>query len=174
MAHSCFRRGATSAIVMKRRFTLWRIPPAGVSFLFATCSGSYWLPFSFVLSIFSWRISSIICYCECYSDCSTSMKTFALSVGTLGCGWGSTPILLTPSVWLGCCWWGVFGLDSACKGTTLLFRVVLDFGGICLWGLLSLSASQLPNGVTNLNVVGLFVILGLDYLLLYWRPKYSG
>ena len=43
-----------------------------------------------------------------------------------------------------------------------MFRVVLDFGGIVCEGfrLLSLSISQLPNKVANLNVVGLFEIVG--------------
>ena len=36
------------------------------------------------------------------------------------------------------------------KGTALMFCVVLDLGGICLRGLLSLPASQLLNGVANL------------------------
>ena len=36
------------------------------------------------------------------------------------------------------------------EGTVLMFRVVLDFGGICLRGLLSLSVPQLPSGVANL------------------------
>ena len=81
----------------------------------------------------------------------------ALSVGILGCGWGSAPILLIPSAWLGCCGWDFVGRDSACKGTTLIFRVVLDFRGIACEGfcLLSLFASQLPSKVANLNVVGL-------------------
>ena len=78
------------------------------------------------------------------------MKMLALSIGILGYGWGLAPITLAPSAWLGYCWWGVVGLDSACKGTALIFRVVLDFGGICLRGLLSLSASQLLSGVANL------------------------
>ena len=80
------------------------------------------------------------------------MKTLALSVGILGYGWGSTPILLAPSVWLGYCWCGVVGLDSACEGTALMFRVILDFRGIACEGfcVLSLSVSQLPSGVINL------------------------
>ena len=78
------------------------------------------------------------------------MKMLALSVGILGCGWGPAPTSLAPSAWLGCCWWGVIGLDFACEGISLIFHVVLDFGGICLRGLLSLSASQLPSGVANL------------------------
>ena len=41
-----------------------------------------------------------------------------------------------------------------------MFCIVLDLGGICLRGLLSLFAFQLPSGVANLNVVGLFVMLG--------------
>ena len=92
-------------------------------------------------------------------------------MGILGCGWGSAPILLTPSIWLGYCWWGIVGLDSAYEGTTLMFCVVLDFRGICLQGFLSLFASQLPSEVANLNLVGLFAMLG-------WaascrsRPKY--
>ena len=159
---------------MKRCFAFWRIPPAGVSFLSATCSESYWLPFSFVLSIFSWRISSIICYCECYSNYNTSMKTFALSVGTLGCGWGSAPNLLTPFVWLGCCCWGIVGLDSTCEGMTLMFCVVLDLEGIRLRGLLCSVPIYFPTPQWSrqFNVVGLFflqcwaglplVILGLS------------
>ena len=128
----------------------------------SVCSGTCWLPFSFVLSIFSWRISSIICCCECYSDCNTSMKTLALSVGILGCGWGSAPILLAPSVWLGCCWWGVVGLDFACKGIALMFHVILDFGGITCEGfyVLSLSVSQLPSEVVNLMLWAFFTMLG--------------
>ena len=41
----------------------------------------------------------------------------------------------------------------------LMFRVVLDLGGMVYkgFGLLSQSFSQLPNGVTNLNMVGLSV-----------------
>ena len=120
---------------MKRYSTFRGTPSASVSSLSAVWSGSCWLPFSFVLSAFSWRISSIIYYCECYNDCNTSMKVLTLSVGTLVWGWGSTPVLLVPSVWLSCCWWGVVGLDFACEGTTLIFRVVLDFGGIVYEGL---------------------------------------
>ena len=43
-----------------------------------------------------------------------------------------------------------------------MFRVVLDFGSIAFEGfcVLSLFVSQLPSEVANLNVVGLFVILG--------------
>ena len=157
---------------MKRCFAFCGTPPIGVSFLSITCSRSCWLPFSFVLSVFSWQISSIICYYECCRDCNTSMKMLALSMGILGYGWGSAPVLLTPFVWLGCYWWGFVGLDSASEGTTLMFRVVLDFEGIYLQGFLSLSASQLPSGVSDLNVVGLFVMLS-------WAvscrigPKYS-
>ena len=90
------------------------------------------------------------------------MKTLVLSVGILGCRWGSAPILLIPSTWFGYCWYGVVGLDLTCEGTALMFRVVLDFRGITREGfyLLSQSVSQLPSGVANLNVVGLFVILG--------------
>ena len=97
------------------------------------------------------------------------MKTLALSVGILGGSWGSAPVLLASSVWLGCCWWGVVGLDSACEGTTLMFRVVLDFGGIVRKGLcvLSLFVSQLPSEVANCNVVGLFCNVGLSCLLRY-------
>ena len=84
-------------------------------------------------------------------------------MGILGGGWGSTPILLAPSVWLSCCWWGVVGLDSACKGTTLMFRVILDFGGIICEGfyVLPLSVSQLPSEVANCKVVGLVCNVGL-------------
>ena len=97
------------------------------------------------------------------------MKTLALSVGILGDGWGSAPVLLAPSVCLCCCWWGVVGQDSACEGTALIFRVVLDFGGIVCEGLyvLPLSVSQLPNRVANCNVVGLFCNVRLGYLLRY-------
>ena len=151
---------------MKRCSAFYGTPPIGVSSLFAACSGSCWLPFSFVLFIFSRRISSIICCCECCSDYNTSMKVLALLVGILGRGCGWAPILLTPSVQLGCCWWGVVGLDFACEGTVLMFHVILDLGGICLRGLLSQSAFQLPSGVTNLNVVGLFCNVGLGCLLL--------
>ena len=69
------------------------------------------------------------------------MKMLALSVGILGYGWASALILLAPSIWLGCCWWGVVGLDFACKGTALMFRVVLDFGGIAYEGFYVLSLS---------------------------------
>ena len=71
------------------------------------------------------------------------MKSLALSVGILGNGWGSAPVLLAPFVWLDCYWGGggVVGLDSACEGTTLMFRVVLDFGGIVREGLCVLSLS---------------------------------
>ena len=43
-----------------------------------------------------------------------------------------------------------------------MFRVVLDLGGMVCKGfcLLSLSISQLSSGVANLNVVGLFEIVG--------------
>ena len=91
------------------------------------------------------------------------MKMLALSVGILSGGWGSAPVLLAPSVWLGCCWWGIVGLDSACEGTVLMFRVVLDFGCIVYEGfcVLSLSVSQLPSGVTNCKVAGLVCNVGL-------------
>ena len=69
------------------------------------------------------------------------MKTLALSMGILDCGWGLAPVLLAPSVWLGYCWWGVVGLDSACEGTTLMFHVVQDFGGITCEGFYVLSLS---------------------------------
>ena len=36
------------------------------------------------------------------------------------------------------------------EGTALMFHVVLDLGGICLRGLLSLPVSQILNGVANL------------------------
>ena len=69
--------------------------------------------------------------------------------------------MLAPSIWLGYCWWDVVGLDYAYEGTTLIFCVVLDFGGIVCEGLfflffflLPLSTSQLPSGVTNCKVVG--------------------
>ena len=78
------------------------------------------------------------------------MKVLALSVGILGWGWGSAPILLTPFTWLGYCCGGIVGLDFAYEGTTLMFRVALDLGGICLWRPLSLSVSQLPSEVANL------------------------
>ena len=130
-------------MIMKCCFAFCGTPLVGVSSLSAVCSGSCWLPFSFVLSIFSWRISSIICCCECCRAYNTSMKVLALSMGILEWGWGLAPILLAPSAWLGCCWWGVVGLDFACEGTSLIFRVILDFGGICPWGLLSLSLPQL-------------------------------
>ena len=73
-------------------------------------------------------------------------------MGILGCGLGSALILLAPSIWLGCCWWGIVGLDSTCEGMTLMFRDVLDFGGIACEGfcVLSLSVSQLPSEVANL------------------------
>ena len=115
---------------MKRCSTFYGPPLVGVSSLSTACFGSCWLPFSFVLSVFSWQISSIICYCECYSDCNISMKVLALSVRTLGYSCGSAPILLTPSVWLNCCWWSVVGLDSACEGTALMFCVVQDLCSI--------------------------------------------
>ena len=67
------------------------------------------------------------------------MRMLALSVGILGYGCGSTPFLLAPSVWLGCCWRGVVGLDFTCEDTTLMFRVVLDFGGIVCKGFCVLS-----------------------------------
>ena len=73
-------------------------------------------------------------------------------MGILGYGWGSTPVLLAPSVWLGCYWWDVVSLDSACEGMALMFHVILDFGGIACEGfcVMSLSVSQLPSGVANL------------------------
>ena len=87
-------------------------------------------------------------------------------MGILGCGWGSAPVLLAPSVWLGCCWWDVVGLDSACKGTTLIFCVVLDFGGIVcgefyFFFFSPLSVSQLPSEVANCKVVGYASSVGL-------------
>ena len=90
-------------------------------------------------------------------------------MGILGSGWGLAPVLLAPSIWLGGYWWGVVGLDSAYEGTMLMFCIVLDFGGIDREGLcvLSLSVSQLPSGVTNSNVVGLFCNFRLGYLLQY-------
>ena len=78
------------------------------------------------------------------------MKVLALSVGILGWGWGSAPILLTPFTWLGYCCGGIVGLDFAYEGTTLIFLVALDLGGICLRKPLSLSVSQLPSEVANL------------------------
>ena len=77
---------------------------------------------------------------------------------------GSLP--LAPSVWLSCCCWGIVGLDSACEGTTFIFRVVLDFGGVvyeglCFFLLLPLSASQLPSEVTNGKGVGCASGVGL-------------
>ena len=140
---------------MKCYSAFCRTPSASVSF--AACFGLCWLPFSFVLSIFSWCISSIICCWECYRAYNTSMKMLALYEGILGWGWGLAPILLTPSSWLGCCCWGIVGLDSACKGTTLMYHVALDLGGICLRGPLSLSVSQLPSGVVNLMWWAFFV-----------------
>ena len=75
---------------------------------------------------------------------------------------GFSPILLTSSTWLGQCWWGVVGIDSSYEGTMLMFRVALDLRGIAYKGfcLLSLSFSQLPSEVANLNVVGLYVTTG--------------
>ena len=89
------------------------------------------------------------------------MKTLALLIGILGDGWGSAPILLTPSVWLGCYWWGVVGLDSASKGTMLIFRIIVDFGGIVCKGIcvLSLFVSQLPSEVANLMWWAFFAML---------------
>ena len=97
------------------------------------------------------------------------MKTLALSVGILGDGWGSAPVLLAPSVCLCCYWWGVVGLDSTYEGTALIFCVVLDFDGIVREGLcvLSLSVSQLPSRVANCNVVGLFCNVRLGCPLQY-------
>ena len=54
----------------------------------------------------------------------------------------------------------------------LMFRVVLDFWGICLQGFMSLFASQLPSEVANLNLMGLFVVLGWA-VSCYIRPKCS-
>ena len=81
---------------------------------------------------------------------------------------GSSPHSVGTFAWLGYCWWGIVGLDSACEGMTLIFCVVLDFGGICLWRLLSLSASQLLSGVTNLMWWAFFGWTGLGCLLWYW------
>ena len=105
------------------------------------------------------------------------MKVLTLSMGILGCGLGSAPVLLALSIWLGCYQWGVVGLDSACEGTALIFRVVLDFGGIVceefcfFFYFLTLSVSQLPSEVTNCKVVGcasgvrlLSTALGLSFL----------
>ena len=98
------------------------------------------------------------------------MKMLALFVGILGNGWGLAPVLLANFVWLGCCLWG---MDSTCEGTALMFRVILDFGGIVCEGfcVLSLSVSQLPSGVANFKVVGLIcnvrllpTILGPSFL----------
>ena len=58
-------------------------------------------------------------------------------------------------------------MDSACKGTALIFRVVLDFGGIvceefCFFFFFPpLSISQLPSGVANCKVVGCASSVGL-------------
>ena len=97
-------------------------------------------------------------------------------MGILGCGWGSTPVLLAPSVWLGCCWWGVVGLDSASEGTTLIFRVVLGFGGIVceefcfVFFFLPLFVSQLPNEVANCKVVR--CASGVGLLLVALGPSF--
>jgi len=63
---------------------------------------------------------------------------------------------------LGWCWWGVVGLNFASEGTVLMFCVALDLGSIAYEGfhLLSLSFSELPSRVTNLNVVGFFTTVG--------------
>lgn len=62
------------------------------------------------------------------------------------------------------------GLDSACEGTALMFRVALDLGGICLRGPLSLSVSQLPSEVINLMWWAFLCSTRLPpaVLLLYW------
>ena len=143
-------------------FAFCRPPPTWVSSLFAVCFRLCWLPLSFILSAFIWRISSIIYYWECYMDCSTAMKKLALSVGTLCCSCGLAPTPLTPFAWLDCCWWGVACLNSTCEGTALIFHVIFLSRGHNLRGLYlpSLSFSQLSSGVANLNVVGIFYILG--------------
>ena len=77
---------------------------------------------------------------------------------------------------MGWCWWGVIGLEFAYEGTTLMFRVALDLRGIACKGFrpLSLSFSQLPSGVTNLNVVGLFSNCTLGCLLPHYGPNVLG
>ena len=89
-------------------------------------------------------------------------KKVGIVAGIRCCCCNLAPSPLTPSAWLGWCWWSVAGLDFACEGTILMFH-------ICLWSrrhnmrgiyLLSLSFSQLTSEVTHLNVVGLFCVLG--------------
>jgi len=57
-----------------------------------------------------------------------------------------------------------------------MFHVVLDLEGMVCKGfcLLSLSVSQLPNEVANLNVAGLFWDCGLGYLLPHYGLKVLG
>ena len=64
-------------------------------------------------------------------------------------------------------------MDSTYEGMALMFRVILDFGGIVCEGfcVLSLSVSQLLSGVANFKVVGLIcnvrllpTILGPSFL----------
>ena len=56
-----------------------------------------------------------------------------------------------------------------------MFRVVFDLGGITCEGFIyhPFFFSQLPNEVTNLNVVGLFYILGWTASVVLW-PNDSG
>ena len=64
------------------------------------------------------------------------------------------------------------GLDSACNSMAFIFHVAFDLGGItCEGSTYSLLVSQLPRGVTNLNVVGLFVLL--DFGFFYCTVAYG-
>ena len=149
--------------------------PARVSSLFAACSGLYWLPFSFVLSTFIWRISFITCYWECCMDCSTSMKKFTLSTRTLCCYCGPTLVPLAPSSWLGWYWWGIVGLDSAYDGIVLMFRVVFDLRCITCKGLICLPC-PFPNSRWShqFKCGEPFCISGLDCFLPLCGPIVLG
>lgn len=55
-----------------------------------------------------------------------------------------------------------------------MLRVVLDFRGICLRGLLSMNYFSTPQWSRQFNVGAFFYYVGLGYLFRDYRPKCSG
>ena len=92
------------------------------------------------------------------------MKKLALSIGFLCCCCGLASASLAPFAWLG--WCGMASLDSAYDGTALIFRIIFEGHNLQGISLLSMSFSQLPSEIVNLNVVGLFCVVGPRPLLL--------